>query len=98
MTHPDRYTTLSVHPDDLPRKLAEVHSLRLKFVVLPEDMSSERVCLLVFFDNEGLANYLAENYGSFADGVRTLAKEHIQDDAALGAAVRALIDDICWWN
>jgi hypothetical protein len=95
MTNPDRYTVLSVHPDDLPRKLAEARSLRLQFVVLPEDMSQERVYLYMFFDRKGLSNYLAENYGDFADSVRNLARNH-SDDAGLGAEVRKLIDDIYW--
>ncbi len=94
MTRADRYTTLSIHRDSLPGKLAEASSLRLKFLVRPDWGDKERVYLYLFFDDKAMHNYLAENYGSFADDVRTLTLEYPQNDELFGAAVRRVLAEI----
>lgn len=94
MQNADRYTTMALHPDDLPHKIAEARSLRMKFLVRPDFNGSERVNLYLFFDNKGLHNYLVENYGSFADDVRTLTLEYPKNDELFGAAVRRALSEI----
>jgi hypothetical protein len=63
----------------------------MKFLIRPDFNGGERVYMYLFFDNTALHNYLAENYGSFADDVRTLTLEYPKNDELFGAAVRRVL-------
>ena len=90
MSKADRFIVLEVHPDDLLEKIEHARSLRLKFLVMGDDMSSVKVNLVIFFDTAAMNNYLAGRYTLFADEIR-LARATCGDDASLGERIREIM-------
>jgi len=58
----DRYTVMTMHPNDLPEKMTQARELGLHYFVM--DSHQKGMCnLYLFFDENGRDNYLTRMWG-----------------------------------
>lgn len=68
----DRYSMLKVHFNDLAERIEAIHSLDMKWFCVRCNSESRSCELYIFFDNDGLQNYLTRVYGFIEDRQRKI--------------------------